>query len=72
MQIQSKQMSFKIEMETETFCSIHPSLLGRQPDLKRLPAQLSKTKDVQTSIQLAGQLSGQNLLASGGLTHHWF
>lgn len=60
MQIQSKQMSFKIALETETFCSIHPSLLGRQPDLKRLPAQLSKTKDVQTSTQLAGQFSGQN------------
>jgi len=50
-QIQSKQISFKIEIKTETFCSIHPSLLGRQPDLKRLPAQLSKSKDVQTSIQ---------------------
>lgn len=65
MQIQSKQMSFKIALETETFCSIHPSLLGRQPDLKRLPAQLSKTKDVQTSTQLAGQSSGQNPFASG-------
>lgn len=31
-------------METETFCCIYPSLLGRQPDLKRLPAQLSETK----------------------------
>lgn len=72
MKILSKQMSFKTEMETETFCSIHPSLLGRQPDLKRLPAQLSKTKDVQTNIQLARQLSGQNLPASRGLTHHWF
>lgn len=65
MQIQSKQMSFKIALETETFCSIHPSLLGRQPDLKRLPAQLSKTKEVQTSTQLAGQSSGQNPFASG-------
>lgn len=65
MQIQSKQMSFKIALETETFCSIHPSLLERQPDLKRLPAQLSKTKEVQTSTQLAGQSSGQNPFASG-------
>lgn len=31
-------------METETFCSIYPSLLGRQPDLERLPAQLRETK----------------------------
>lgn len=58
-------MSFKIALETETFCSIHPSLLGRQPDLKRLPAQLSKTEDVQTSTQLAGQFSGQDPFASG-------
>lgn len=53
-QIQSKQMSFKIEMETETFCSIYPPYLGDSQISRGYQLHSIKPKMFRPAFSLLG------------------